>query len=100
MFLEDEAHLNSKHQPALAHWNNANPAGDYVIAFYHLDEKYKKGEIALIDLKGNVLNRFSVINSKDQIVIDLKTHPNGLFIISLKSGNQILDSKKISKGGY
>ncbi|MBW6461370.1 MAG: T9SS type A sorting domain-containing protein, partial [Bacteroidales bacterium] len=93
-------HVKTKNFAENKLWLFPNPAGDYVIAYYHLDDKYKNGEIALIDLKGNVLNRFPVKNSKDQMDIDLKAYPNGLYIVSLKSGNQILDSKKISKGGY
>ena len=80
-------------------WLFPNPAGDYVIAFYHLDDKYKNGEIVLIDMKGNVLNRFPVKNSKDQMVIDLKAYPTGLYIVSLNSGNFVLDRKKLLKGG-
>jgi C1A family cysteine protease len=80
-------------------WLFPNPAGDYVIAYYDLDSKYKTGEIQLIDLNGRLLNTYLIKNGKDQIVIDLKAYPIGLYIISLNSRNQVYESKKISKGG-
>jgi hypothetical protein len=76
-----------------------NPAGDYVITFYNLDPKYKSGEIQLVDLKGNLLRSYHIECGKDQLVIELKTYPNGLYMISLNSRNQVIDSKKLSKGG-
>lgn len=76
-----------------------NPAGDYVIAYYDLDPKYKAGEIHLIELKGTLLRSYYVNNGKDQIVMDLKDYPNGIYIITLNSRSQVIDSKKFSKGG-
>jgi hypothetical protein len=81
-------------------WLFPNPAGDYVIAYYDLDPGYTSGEIHLIDLKGNLLRRYQIKSGKDQIVIDLKSHPIGLYLISLNSKNQIIDTKKLSKGGH
>jgi hypothetical protein len=81
-------------------WLFPNPAGDYVIAYYDLDPGYTSGEIHLIDLKGNLLRSYRIKSGKDQIVIDLKSHPNGLYLISLNSRNQVIDTKKISKGGH
>jgi hypothetical protein len=76
-----------------------NPVDDYVIAYYNLDPKYKSGEIDLLDIKGNLLKSYHIGSGKDQIVIDLKTYPTGLYLISLNVRNQIIDSKKLSKGG-
>jgi hypothetical protein len=80
-------------------WLFPNPAGDYVIAYYDLDPKYKSGELRLIDLKGNLLKSHFISNGKDQVVIDLKAYPNGFYLIYLNSENKIIDSKKLSKGG-
>ncbi len=76
-----------------------NPAGDYVITCYDLEPKYQSGEIQLFDLKGNLLRSYYINNGKDQIVIDLKALPNGFYMISLNSSNQVIDNKKLSKGG-
>ena len=81
-------------------WLFPNPAGDYIIAYYDLDPKYKSGEIQVIDLKGNLLKSYFIRSGKDQMVIDLKDYPGGLYLISLHSRNQVIDSNKISKGGY
>jgi hypothetical protein len=76
-----------------------NPAGDYVIAYFDLDSKYMSGEIHLHDIKGNLLISYHIRSGKDQKVIDLKDYPIGLYMISLNSRNQVIDSKKLSKGG-
>ena len=80
-------------------WLFPNPAGDYVLAYYDLDPKYKSGEIRLIDLKGNLLKNYHIRSGRDQMVIDLKIYPIGFYMISLNSRNQVIDSKKLSKGG-
>lgn len=79
-------------------WLFPNPAGDYVITYYDLDLKYKTGEIRLIDLKGNLLKSQSIRSGKDQLVLDLKDYPIGFYLISLNSRNQVIESKKLSKG--
>jgi len=38
-------------------------------------------------------------SGKDQIVMDLKTYPLGFYMISLNARNQVIDSKKLGKGG-
>jgi len=55
-----------------------------------------KGFITLSKLK----DAFCIFSGKNQIVIDLKSHPNGLYLISLNSRNQVIDTKKLSKGGH
>jgi hypothetical protein len=80
-------------------WLFPNPAGDYVIANYDLDPKNKTGEIHLVDLKGDLLKSYHIKSGKDQIVIDLKAFPNGIYLFSLNSRNQVIDSKKLNKGG-
>jgi hypothetical protein len=80
-------------------WLFPNPAGDYVIAYYELDPKYKSGEIDLLDIKGNLLKNYQINSGKDQIVIDLKAYPRGIYLISLNGKNHLIDSKKLSKGG-
>ncbi len=73
---------------------------NYVIAYYDIDLKYNAGEITINDLKGNVLRIQIVSPGKNQVVFNLKNLPNGLYIFTLNANNQILQSKKISKGGY
>jgi hypothetical protein len=80
-------------------WLFPNPAGDFVVAYYDLDSKYKSGELRLVDLNGKLSKSYQIKSGNDQIVIDLKTYPSGLYLISLKARNQIIDSKKLSKGG-
>jgi hypothetical protein len=78
-------------------WLFPNPAGDYIIAYYDLDPKYKSGEIHLFDTKGNLLKNYQIRSGKDQLVIDLKALSNGLYLIYLNVRNQVIDSKKLSK---
>jgi hypothetical protein len=86
--------LNSKEEKL---WLFPNHAGNYVTAFYNLDVEYKSGEIQLVDLKGNLLRSYHTGCGKDQLVIDLKAYPNGIYMISLNSKNQVIDSEKLSK---
>ncbi len=51
-------------------------------------------------MKSNLLRKHIINNGKDQMVIDLKAYPIGFYMISLNSRNQVIDSKKLSKGGY
>jgi hypothetical protein len=37
-----------------------NPAGDYVIAYYHIESKYQSGIITIHDLKGNLIGKEGV----------------------------------------
>jgi hypothetical protein len=55
--------------------------------------------IQLIDLQGNVLMSHHIWSGMDKMVMDLKAYPNGFYMISLNSRNQVIDSKKLSKGG-
>ena len=80
-------------------WLFPNPAGDYVIAYYDLDPNYKSGEIQLIDLKGNLLRNYHIECGKNQLSIDLRAYPNGTYLISLNSRNQVIDTRKLSKRG-
>ncbi len=80
-------------------WLFPNPAGDYIIAYYDLDPKSKSGEINLLDLKGTLLKSYPIRSGKNQLVIDLKDYALGLYMISLNSGNHLIESKKLSKGG-
>ncbi len=81
-------------------WLFPNPTGDYVIAYYDLDQIYQSDEIRLYNLKGNLLKSYHIESGKGQMVIDLKTYPSGLYLISLNVRNHIIDSKKISKMGH
>lgn len=80
-------------------WLFPNPAGDYAIAYYNLESKYKTGDLQLVDMKGKLLSNYHIRSGKDQVVIDLKEYPNGLYVISLKTRNSVIDSKKLIKGG-
>lgn len=75
-----------------------NPAGDYVIAYYNIEAEALSGVITIIDIKGNLLKRYNVKQSENQIVIDLKNLPNGLYIIGLYLDNRLLEAEKLSKG--
>ncbi len=50
-------------------------------------------------LKIEIMNEKVLYCGKDQVVIDMKDYPIGFYLISLNSRNQVIDSKKLSKGG-
>lgn len=77
-----------------------NPAGDYVIAHYRVELKYQSGMISIHDIKGNLIRKYLINPGEDQMVLNLKDLPNGIYIIGLYANGHLVESEKLSKGGY
>ncbi|MHC1706435.1 MAG: T9SS type A sorting domain-containing protein [Bacteroidales bacterium] len=60
-----------------------NPAKDYVIAEIHVSSPSKNTFLTISDFQGRIVQTIPVPNQDDQIVINLKTYSQGLFIVAL-----------------
>ncbi len=74
-----------------------NPAKNFVVVEYDLGLDSGKGIIIVRDLKGTTIKYNNLTASKNQITLDLVDVPSGVYIISLYSGNKLMDSKRLSK---
>lgn len=74
-----------------------NPAKNFVIAEYDLSLEQGQGMLVLRDLKGTILNSVVIKDTENQITFDLGNLSAGLYIISLYSGNNHIESKQFSK---
>jgi hypothetical protein len=95
--LENKS-INNSHKDYLRIF--PNPAGDYVIVYYNLESKSPTCLIALYDIKGNLIGKNGINPIENQIVIDIKDLPNGIYIIGLYANDRLLESEKLSKGRF
>jgi hypothetical protein len=77
-----------------------NPAGDYVIAYYNVELKYQYGMITINDIRGKLIRKYMINPGENQMVLNLKDLPNGIYITALYANSHLLQSEKLSKGRY
>ena len=77
-----------------------NPTRDYAIIQYDLEDQFKQAFIELSGIEGKLIKIIRIDQGKNQIVMNLKDLPNGLYIISLKSNKQTIESEKLIKRTY
>lgn len=73
-----------------------NPAGNYFIAQYDLRKEEFRGIITISDINGKELRALQLKDKQNQIIIPALEFTNGIYLIKLQSGNEILDAEKIS----
>lgn len=73
-----------------------NPAGDYFIAEYRLPDNMVEGSIIVTSI-GGVAKKVVRLNKKtDEVVVTTIGIRSGIYIVTLSSGDIIVDSKKLS----
>jgi C1A family cysteine protease len=77
-----------------------NPAGDYAMIEYILNDQHNVGIIELSKIDGTLLRTEEIKSGTNQMILDLKDLPNGMYIVSLKSNTRNIQSKRLIKGGY
>jgi len=78
-----------------------NPAGDYVIAYYQMDERYRSGLITINDMHGKFIKNYSINAGENQRVLDLKDVPIGIYIVRLLVGyKEVIGEIKLIKARY
>ena len=73
-----------------------NPAGDYFIIEYAIAYSYEQTVIVISDMKGKVVRNFYLKGKQNQVVIPTGDLNNGIYIVSLYTNNNLIDSKKIT----
>jgi hypothetical protein len=74
-----------------------NPASDFVILCYTLISNESNAYLTLNDLNGHLIKTTYIDGSENQVVIDLQGVSCGIYLVSLYSGNRLIDSKKLIK---
>ncbi|MCD4737235.1 MAG: T9SS type A sorting domain-containing protein, partial [Bacteroidales bacterium] len=72
-----------------------NPAKDYIIAGYELDNK-TGAVLEIHDINGNLKYRQNLWNQKDQLIVDTKDWRAGVYIAVLKINGELNESVKFT----
>ena len=72
-----------------------NPASDYVIMNYQLDESFDSGELILSNLQGNTVGTYPVNNKSGSLLIPTVQLPKGIYFYSLYSDSKFLKAGKL-----
>jgi hypothetical protein len=73
-----------------------NPAGNYFMAEYNLSKEQYPGFISISDIYGKELQLLHLKDKQNQIVIPTQRFAEGIYIVQLYSGNDAIESKKIT----
>jgi hypothetical protein len=73
-----------------------NPAGNYFMAEYNLSKEQYPGLISISDIYGKELKLLHLKDKQNQIVIPTQRFAEGIYIVQLYSGNDVIESKKIT----
>ncbi|MCX6233189.1 MAG: T9SS type A sorting domain-containing protein [Bacteroidetes bacterium] len=76
-----------------------NPAWDYVIVYYNTSEYEINGKLLIYDVNGKLIKTMILSNYLNQLTVSLKNFPNGVYMISLFVGDNLIESEKIAKAG-
>jgi hypothetical protein len=71
-----------------------NPAKDYIIVEYTLNESPDNAKVELYDITGKNLKKLNLKNTHDWLVVPLQNLPGGPYICCLRTGNKTVDSVK------
>ena len=74
-----------------------NPAGDFIIADYHVSSSSGSLLLQLSDLNGKILEKMQLISRNDQIIIQTKFLKPGMYMISIVSGKSSLTTSRFIK---
>jgi hypothetical protein len=77
-----------------------NPSGDYVIAYFNSLDFGEAGSLAIDNIQGHRLAVIKLKSDQNQLVIDLTIFPNGLYFVSLKINNELIETEKLLKGRH
>jgi len=77
-----------------------NPAGDYVIAYFDSLDFEEAGNLTIDNIQGQRLALIKLESEQNQLVLDVSDLPNGLYVVSLRINNELIESEKLLKGQY
>ncbi len=61
----------------------------------HCQKAIKNSLIQVCDIKGKYHEYFQIKNAKDQLVINCKDYPSGIYFIQLQIGEEIIEVVKV-----
>jgi hypothetical protein len=73
-----------------------NPAKDYLIVTWEMDKLSANLVLMISSLDGKIIKEIPVNGNSNQKVVDTSKLQAGIYIVSLHSQNQLIDSEKIS----
>jgi hypothetical protein len=73
-----------------------NPAGNYFIAYYFLNEDQFPGMLTISDINGIKLKVINLKDKQNQIVIPAQDLSAGVYIVSLIGKKHLIDSQKLT----
>ncbi len=73
-----------------------NPAGNYFIAYYYLNEDQSLGMLTISEINGRELKAFYLKDKQNQLVIPTQGLSVGAYIVSLICKNHLIDSQKLT----
>lgn len=73
-----------------------NPANNYFIVEYEIDQSYEQAIIIIHDMKGKVVGSYQLTGDQDQLVIPIGALNNGIYMVSMYINNRPVDTKKIT----
>ncbi|RLD52975.1 MAG: hypothetical protein DRJ05_16950, partial [Bacteroidetes bacterium] len=73
-----------------------NPAKDYFIVKYELDNNYTEAVIDIMDITGRNVNRFSIIMMRDYLVVPTMELNNGMYVVKLILNGQEVGTQKVN----
>jgi hypothetical protein len=77
-----------------------NPAGDYVIIYYNLEEFNNPGIVRIRDVNSKMVNELNINCTENQMTVNISGIPNGIYYLSLFINNQLIETHKLIKGRY
>lgn len=72
-----------------------NPADEYVITEYHIKEGYQDVHLEILDASLRKVSDVKLQGRQSQVVIPVKSYPQGIYLVRLIGDNAFLNSQKI-----
>ena len=73
-----------------------NPAKDYIYVNYNIAHTSRTKSLAIVDQKGKKMQTISITNPKNNILIDTKSLPSGIYYLCLLVDETTMYTKKIT----
>jgi len=77
-----------------------NPSGDYVIAYFNSLDFEEAGNLTIDNIQGQRVAVIELDSEQNQLFLDVSDFPNGLYFVSLRINNELIESEKLLKGRY
>jgi hypothetical protein len=73
-----------------------NPASDYVIIEYNLDDELQGATIEITDIGGKPVQTIQAVNTRDQVTLDTRNWKRSVYVAVLKINGKIKETVKFT----